>query len=265
MLANFGLKIRLFWDYDHENWFLTFLENKRLFLRTTYIRLLIYLKATYRQKMKAIDFSTLATRWSIFPDRRSYKNSFYARTFAQWNNLSPCSFRQSLCNLTYRLVILFYCCVNCCKFLLFKAVCRIIIGRGRPQKQISTLCLDKGRRPYYLKQPTLTTTKNGQVEWKKSLACSGGRVAVWQNQGKHVADQRNFLGRWSTEVTKTTIRLWRDSSGYKIFACHGRRDRTTKGKLHYVGMAAKKIERCNAGLKSPKITYKSIENDLKWP
>ena len=50
---------------------LTFLENKRLFARTTYIRLLIYLKAIYGQKMKESDFSTLATRWSIFPDRRS--------------------------------------------------------------------------------------------------------------------------------------------------------------------------------------------------
>ena len=47
----------------------TFLENKRLFARTTYIRLLIYLKAIYGQKMKEIDYSTLATRWSIFPDR----------------------------------------------------------------------------------------------------------------------------------------------------------------------------------------------------
>ena len=52
--------------------FNTFLENKRLFARTTYIRLLIYLKAIYRQKkMEEINFSTLATRWSIFPDRRS--------------------------------------------------------------------------------------------------------------------------------------------------------------------------------------------------
>ena len=51
--------------------FLQFLENKRLFARTTYIRLLIHLKAIYGQKMKEIDFSTLATRWSIFPDRRS--------------------------------------------------------------------------------------------------------------------------------------------------------------------------------------------------
>ena len=40
---------------------LTFLENKRLFARTTYIRLLIYLKAIYGQKMKGIDFSTLST------------------------------------------------------------------------------------------------------------------------------------------------------------------------------------------------------------
>ena len=67
----------------------TFLENKRLFARTTYIRLLIYLKAIYRQKMKEIDFLTScygqdidhgnilpwsllkSISWSIFPDRRS--------------------------------------------------------------------------------------------------------------------------------------------------------------------------------------------------
>ena len=51
--------------------FLLFSKKKRLFVRTTYIRLLIYLKAIYGQKMKEIDFSTLGTRWSIFPDRRS--------------------------------------------------------------------------------------------------------------------------------------------------------------------------------------------------
>ena len=53
-----------------------------------------------------------------------YKNSFYPRTIAQWNNLppeiiastSPCSFRQSLCNLTYWLVFLCYCCIHCCNF-----------------------------------------------------------------------------------------------------------------------------------------------------
>ena len=38
-----------------------FLENKRLFARTTYIRLLNYLKTIYGQKMKGIDFSTLST------------------------------------------------------------------------------------------------------------------------------------------------------------------------------------------------------------
>ena len=69
--ANFELKIRPFETPTTKSDILTFLENKRLFARTTYIRLLIYLKAIYGQKMKAIDFSTLATRWSIFPDRRS--------------------------------------------------------------------------------------------------------------------------------------------------------------------------------------------------
>ena len=55
---------------------LIFLTNKRLLAGTIYIRFLIYLKATYEQKMKEIDFSTLAKKlrfWSIFPDRRSYK------------------------------------------------------------------------------------------------------------------------------------------------------------------------------------------------
>ena len=50
---------------------LTFLENKRLFARTTYITSLIYLKAIYGQKKQEIDFSTLVSQWSIFPDRRS--------------------------------------------------------------------------------------------------------------------------------------------------------------------------------------------------
>ena len=59
MLAIFRLKIR---------------ADKRLLAGTIYIRFLIYLKAIYEQKMKEIDFSTLATKlrfWSIFPDRRS--------------------------------------------------------------------------------------------------------------------------------------------------------------------------------------------------
>ena len=53
---------------------LIFLANKRLPAGTIYITFLIYVKAIYGQKMKEIDFSTLATKlrfWSIFPDRRS--------------------------------------------------------------------------------------------------------------------------------------------------------------------------------------------------
>ena len=71
MLADFGLKNGYFETPTTKTDILTFLENKWLFARTTYIRLLIYLKAIYGQKMKEIDFSTLATRWSIFPYRRS--------------------------------------------------------------------------------------------------------------------------------------------------------------------------------------------------
>ena len=71
MLANFGLKIRHFETPTTKSDIFTFLENKRLFARTTYIRLLIYLKAIYGQKMKEIDFSTLATRCAIFSDSRS--------------------------------------------------------------------------------------------------------------------------------------------------------------------------------------------------
>ena len=71
MLANLGLKNGNFKTLATKTDILTFLKNKRLFVRRTYISLLIYLKAIYGQKMKEIDFSTLATRWSIFPDRRS--------------------------------------------------------------------------------------------------------------------------------------------------------------------------------------------------
>ena len=60
MLANFGLKIGHF-ETPTTKTVLSFLENERLFARTTYIRLLIYLKAIYGQKMKGIDFSTLST------------------------------------------------------------------------------------------------------------------------------------------------------------------------------------------------------------
>ena len=74
MLANFRLKIRAVWDSDIETELLDFLTNKMLSAGAIYIRFLIYLKAIYVQKMKEIDFSTLATKlrfWSIFPDRRS--------------------------------------------------------------------------------------------------------------------------------------------------------------------------------------------------
>ena len=55
---------------DNQN--LDFVERvERLMADTIYITFLIYLKAIYRQKMKEIDISTLATQCSIFPDRRS--------------------------------------------------------------------------------------------------------------------------------------------------------------------------------------------------
>ena len=41
---------------------LIFLTNKKLSAGTIYFRFLIYLKAIYQQKMKDIDFSTLATK-----------------------------------------------------------------------------------------------------------------------------------------------------------------------------------------------------------
>ena len=64
LIANFGLYVH-FETPTTKSDILTFIENKRLFARTTYTRLLIYLKAIYGQIMKEIDFSTLATRWSI--------------------------------------------------------------------------------------------------------------------------------------------------------------------------------------------------------
>ena len=50
MLAKFGLENGHFETPTTKTDFLTFLENERLFARTTYIRLLIYLKAFYVQK-----------------------------------------------------------------------------------------------------------------------------------------------------------------------------------------------------------------------
>ena len=72
MLRNFRLKIRAVWHSKTD--LLIFLTNKKLSAGTIYFRFLIYLKAIYEQKMKEINFWTLATKlrfWSIFPDRRS--------------------------------------------------------------------------------------------------------------------------------------------------------------------------------------------------
>ena len=74
MLANFRLKIRQSETPTSNTNLLIFLTNKRLLAGTIYIRCLIYLKAIYEQKMKEIDFSTVAMKlrfWSIFPDRRT--------------------------------------------------------------------------------------------------------------------------------------------------------------------------------------------------
>ena len=77
---NFSMRLR--WEnYNAANFRLKsrvirkpiFLTNKKLLVGTIYFRF-IYLKAIYEQKMKQMDFSTLATKsrfWSIFPDRSS--------------------------------------------------------------------------------------------------------------------------------------------------------------------------------------------------
>ena len=59
---------------------------------------------------------SLSSIWTARCTCDYYKNSFYPRTIAQWTNLppeiiastSPCSLRQSLCNLTYWFVLLLY-------------------------------------------------------------------------------------------------------------------------------------------------------------
>ena len=56
MLANFGLKKRHFETATTKTDILTFPENKSVFARTTYIRLLIYLKAIYGQKKEGNRF-----------------------------------------------------------------------------------------------------------------------------------------------------------------------------------------------------------------
>ena len=69
-----------------------------------------------------------------------------------------------------------------------------------------------------LKRPTFTTTKKGQVAWRKSLVVVDMLPSDERSRyGVHVADRRNFVGRWSTVGTKTTIRIWSDSSECKYF------------------------------------------------
>ena len=53
--------------------FLLFSKMKGFLPEQLPSRLLMYLKAIYGQKMKEIDFWTLVTRWSIFPDRVALK------------------------------------------------------------------------------------------------------------------------------------------------------------------------------------------------
>ena len=65
MLANFGLKLGQFEAPAPKSDILTFLENRKL-LGKRLVRLLIYLKVKYGQKRKEINFSTPATRCSLF-------------------------------------------------------------------------------------------------------------------------------------------------------------------------------------------------------
>ena len=51
--------------------FFLFSKIKGFCEKTVYIRLIIYLKATYGEKMKEIEFSTLATQYLNFADRRT--------------------------------------------------------------------------------------------------------------------------------------------------------------------------------------------------
>ena len=63
-------RVTLFPPGDNLN--LDFVERvESLMAETIYITFLIYLKAIYRQKMKEMDLSILATQCSIVPDRRS--------------------------------------------------------------------------------------------------------------------------------------------------------------------------------------------------
>ena len=102
---------------------LSSLKCRSLELRRSYARLCLLFKkcnglATYEcDKLQREHKSRMDTRlWSLclrFEQPRCtcdyFKNSFYPRTIELWNNpppeiiapTSPCSFRQSLCNLQY--------------------------------------------------------------------------------------------------------------------------------------------------------------------
>ena len=58
---------------------LSFLRIKSIKSRKKkkYIKFLLFLVAFYNQKISEIHFSTLATQWSIFPDRRSQMTILY--------------------------------------------------------------------------------------------------------------------------------------------------------------------------------------------
>ena len=56
---------------------LSFLRIKALRKKKKYIKFLLFLVAFYNQKISEIHFSTLATQWSIFPDRRSQMTILY--------------------------------------------------------------------------------------------------------------------------------------------------------------------------------------------
>ena len=56
---------------------LSFLRIKALRKKNKYIKFLLFLVAFYNQKISEIHFSTLATQWSIFPDRRSQMTILY--------------------------------------------------------------------------------------------------------------------------------------------------------------------------------------------
>ena len=120
---------------------LSSLKWRSLVLRRSHVRLCLLYKqcnglASYdcdklqREHKSRMDIrlSSLSHRFEQPRCTRDYyKNSIYPRS-SQWNNLSPeiiastlpCSFRQSLCNLTYWLVILWFFFIHCRNFYYWK-------------------------------------------------------------------------------------------------------------------------------------------------